>query len=56
MIADEIKKKLVVLYVKLDETKDEEKQEHLLNKAATEIFNLVNCREEEFYKKMNEEK
>jgi hypothetical protein len=49
MISAEIKKILIDLHIELNKPISEEKSNHLLSKATAELFNIVNCREKEFY-------
>ena len=55
MLSEHIKERLIKLHIELNNAKDEEKSSFLLSKATTEIFNLVNCREKEFYDKIDNE-
>jgi hypothetical protein len=49
LLAENIKARLSKLHLELNACENKEKYEYLLSKSATELFNLINCREKLFY-------
>lgn len=51
MISGKMKEIIINLHVDLNKSTDEAKSSYLLSQATTKLFNIVNCREKDYYGK-----